>query len=457
VLAALLSAGAARSAPPPSTGTAPATVPVSTAAPATVPVSTAPLVTVPVSTPAPATPAAPRPPVLAYYYAWFEPSSWRRAKTDLPVLGRYSSDDREVVTQHVRWAKAAGIDGFIVSWKHTPTLDRRLALLSRVADAEQFKLVVIYQGLDFHRDPQPAARVAEDLAYFASDFAPLPAFRLFARPTVIWSGSWKFSRSDIALAAGPVRDRVAVLGSERNVRDYEAKADLFDGDAYYWSSVNPDTYRGYPDKLRAMGDAVHARGGTWIAPAAPGFDARLIGGTTVVHREGSRTLDRQIDAALGSRPDALGIISWNEFSEASYIEPSRRYGYAALEAVARRFANGAKVERADGGSFASGDPRASLGAGADSADSSSPGGESNWGLGVLAGLGGFLLVVTGVAFRRTRADGGSSGGSAGGTSRRHASQLARRERIRRRLEALDAAGATARPVGRNGHRGDQKS
>ncbi len=58
--------------------------------------------------------------------------------------------------QHVRWAKRAGIDGFIVSWKSTPVLNRRLERLADVAAAERFKLLVIYQGLDFYREPLPA-------------------------------------------------------------------------------------------------------------------------------------------------------------------------------------------------------------------------------------------------------------------------------------------------------------
>ena len=41
--------------------------------------------------------AAERPdPLFAYYYIWFNGTSWDRAKTDYPVLGRYSSDDRGV-------------------------------------------------------------------------------------------------------------------------------------------------------------------------------------------------------------------------------------------------------------------------------------------------------------------------------------------------------------------------
>ncbi len=99
-------------------------------------------------------------PLLAYYYIWFTPSSWDRGKIDVPLLGRYSSDDESVMRQHVRWAKAAGIDGFLVSWKSTPTLDDRLARLITVADAERFRLGIVYEGLDFHRRPLPIANGA---------------------------------------------------------------------------------------------------------------------------------------------------------------------------------------------------------------------------------------------------------------------------------------------------------
>ena len=55
--------------------------------------------------------AAPRPtPVFAYYYIWFNTNSWDRAKVDFPLLGRYSSDDTEVMRKHVQWAKQAGIE-----------------------------------------------------------------------------------------------------------------------------------------------------------------------------------------------------------------------------------------------------------------------------------------------------------------------------------------------------------
>ncbi len=288
----------------------------------------------PTKTAAEPSPARDPIPILAYYYIWYEPDSWNRAKTDLPLLGPYASDELAVIRQHIRWAKDAGISGFIVSWKSTAFLDHRLDRLLEVANEESFKLSIIYQGLDFEREPLEVARIAEDLDIFLSRYAENPAFNLFSKPLVIWSGTWRFSEQEVAEVTRVRRDQLLILASEKSVAGYERLGDLVDGDAYYWSSVNPDTFPGYPEKLKSMSEAVHATGGMWIAPAAPGFDARRVGGTSVVERNDGETLRREVDAAISSSPDAIGLISWNEFSENTHVEPSRDYGTRYVEVVA---------------------------------------------------------------------------------------------------------------------------
>jgi hypothetical protein len=273
-------------------------------------------------------------PVLAYYYIWFDPRSWSRAKTDYPLLGRYSSDDRRIMQQHIRWAKAAGIDGFIVSWKDTEVLTRRLELLVEVAEEEKFKLAIIYQGLDIKRQPFAVDRIAADLDFFLYLHGDNEVFNIFGRPLVIWSGTWEYSRDDIAEVTESRRNELVILGSERNEGAYRHIADLVDGNAYYWSSVNPDTFPDYPGKLQAMSAAIHEYDGLWIAPAAPGFDAREIGGERVIERNHGAMLRRQMGGALVSNPDAVGVISWNEFSENSQIEPSCTYGAQDLATLA---------------------------------------------------------------------------------------------------------------------------
>jgi hypothetical protein len=291
-------------------------------------------VSAPAAAPATLDPVASPIPVLAFYYIWFDSTSWLRAKTDYPKLGRYTSDDPAVMRQHVQWAKAAGITGFIVSWKDTPTNNRRLSLLMEVARQQRFQLAMIYQGLDFERRPLPVERVAADFEYFRSTYAADPVFtRMGGKPLTIWSGTWAYSRGDVERVTAPVRASLRVLNTEKNVEGYERIADLTDGDAYYWSSVNPATYPDYGTKLNEMSRAVHRHGQYWIAPFAPGFDARLVGGEKSVPRNGGDTLRTEYATAVASSPDALGLISWNEFSENSFVEPSVKEGHTALHVL----------------------------------------------------------------------------------------------------------------------------
>lgn len=327
-------------------------------------------------------------PDLAYYYIWFDPTSWNRAKSDLPLAGKYSSDERSVMEEHVRAAKVVGLDGFIVSWKHTEKLDRRLAALVDIAESEDFRLVVIYQGLDFAREPLPVPRVVADLAYFRATYIDRRAFHVFEKPAVILSGSWKFSREEVAAIGAGVGNDVLLLGSEKDVEGIRRLSGLIDGDAYYWSSVDPANQQRYHQRLQSMAAAVHETGGIWIPPAAPGFDARLVGGRSVVDRRDGGTLRQSFSAAMASSPDAIGIISWNEFSENSHLEPSRRYGTRYLEVLAELLDGRPPVEIVEGG---------------DGVDSSAPGGKGS-GLQQLAAFAtvGAIVLAAGVVVGRRR-------------------------------------------------------
>jgi Calcineurin-like phosphoesterase len=278
-------------------------------------------------------------PVFCYYYIWFDPTSWNRAKIDYPAIGRYSSSDPKVMRQQIQEAKAAGITAFLVSWKGTDVEIARLEQLATIATELHFKLGLVYEGLDFQRKPLPVSEVAGDLEWFARTFAADPVFDIgaggFHRPLVVWSGTWAFSTADIAHVVQPIRSRLMVLASAKNTTDYVRVAPLVEGDAYYWSSVNPATMSGYGRKLDAMSQTVHAHGGSWIAPSAPGFDARMVGGTSVVPRNGGATLRAEYSTALSSQPDAVGLISWNEFSENTFVEPSTRYGRTYLDLTAQ--------------------------------------------------------------------------------------------------------------------------
>ncbi len=271
-------------------------------------------------------------PVFAYYYIWFNPTSWNRAKIDYPLLGRYSSDDVEIMRRHVKMAKAAGINGFLVSWKHTPQLDERLAKLTTVARTEGFHLGIVYQGLDFNREPLPLPTVRQDLALFAERYGRDPVYNVFGKPVVVWTGSTRHDRAEVDATVRDVRKDLLVLGDAKTVEDCEALTPVLDGQAYYWSSVDP-TRGTSRARLVNMSRAVHRGGGLWFAPVSPGFDARLVGGSKTVPRRNGETLRASFDATVSTDPDAIGVISWNEFSENTHLEPSERYGTTDLNVL----------------------------------------------------------------------------------------------------------------------------
>jgi hypothetical protein len=53
-----------------------------------------------------------------------------------------------------------------------------------------------------------------------------------------------------------------------------------------------------------------------------------------VPRRNGATLRQELNGAEASSPDAIGLISWNEFSESSAVEPSKKYGKTYLHVLA---------------------------------------------------------------------------------------------------------------------------
>lgn len=277
-------------------------------------------------------------PVFAYFYQWFNPSSWDRAKQDLPLAGKYSSDDPHVLRNQIETARGAGIDGFLTSWKSTATLNRRLDLLISVARSEGLDLGVVYEALDFSRRPLPITKVRDDIVYLVTTRGAELTSRYYGRPVIIWTGIDQYSSADVQSVRSAIGGRAYLLAASKQVADYERVAQLVDGEAYYWSSADPGS-PATAAKLSAMSNAVHAHGGIWIAPAAGGFDGRTLGGTRVIERNNGKTLVQSLANAFATSPEGIGIISWNEWSENTYIEPGHKYGDQELT-VLRNYLRG---------------------------------------------------------------------------------------------------------------------
>ena len=128
-------------------------------------------------------PVAAKPALWAMYYAWYEtatgphrkwnvwtddkttnPNPKRKSKAQ-PLVGYYDSDDPEVVRWHVRLAKAAGIEAFLVSWwggANISGLAFEKTILP-VAAEEKFKVAMCSELAQFHQEVKVLAQQMSDV------------------------------------------------------------------------------------------------------------------------------------------------------------------------------------------------------------------------------------------------------------------------------------------------------
>jgi hypothetical protein len=272
-------------------------------------------------------------PVFAYYYMWMHGNYWHTNKLDHPLQppGDYSSDDPAVIKLQIKQAQTAGISGFICSWKNNPWYQKVLPLVMAAANEAGFKLALEYETLNASKIPQSSAAIIRDLSYFISNYASNPCWHLInGNPFIIIDDTNWYTPATVSVITSGVKDRLSILADVPTPALYSKYASYVDGNAYYWSSQGSVSLRAAQADLTALGQAVHASKGIWIPSFSPGFNATHIGGKPVVPRNNGLTLQDEHANALASSPDIMGLISWNEWTENTYTEPSVLYGSAAI-------------------------------------------------------------------------------------------------------------------------------
>lgn len=319
----------------------------------------------------------------AYYYLWWSTAHWESKlgpnypfTTPLPLpatLGAgdcnpqslfvgngltdvpkaiYSQDTPGVIENHVRQAAAAHLAGFIVNWRGTGqigqttadvTYSRRLAELARAVaevNAEGFPFKII---LNYEVSQAPTLQeMTNDWAYLERTYANSPVLERLGtpRPLLIWSATANYSVDVLRAMADRFRGSFYMIGSDSGTTWTAERGAFLDGDTQYWSSQNPYTNAASFDQLANLAAEVRASGpnpdGTakmWMSPIAPGFDHILGGGSGCVPRNNGDTLRRLFAGNSRSTPDAWALISWNEITEGTYVEPLTRWGDFYLKSV----------------------------------------------------------------------------------------------------------------------------
>jgi hypothetical protein len=265
----------------------------------------------------------------------------------------YGQDDPAVIERHVRQAAAAGIAGFIVNWRGTgePVQDADSISYSRRLE-EMFRAVteVGREGVDFKiwlnykasSTILPTEYILNDLSYLQREYADSPALDRFYsdRPMLVWVGSRKYGLDTVRTVSERFRDTFFFVGDESWKTWGDGRAAYLDANHYYWSTQNSYTNPHSFEQLRDLAAMVRSSGPNpdgsnklWFAPFTPGYDSQLNGGSTCVPRKGGETMRALFEGNAATDPDAWVLISWNEISENTHIEPLQRWGTTYLDAV----------------------------------------------------------------------------------------------------------------------------
>ena len=335
----------------------------------------------PAVTPLPALPRL----VLAVYYPWYGTPGgpagrwrhWNHARLEMPAArvlgfhdprraaapgrldlgathypegGPYDSRDPARIRAQAAGARAAGLDGFVVSWWGRESEEALgLTELFRHAGEAGLVLAPYYETGELWR--RGALGVAADLESLLDRHGTEPAWlRVAGVPVVFLYAShrlrppaWDAVLSRLA-AGGRRLFLVADVPSPAWLAARPDWLQRFDALHVYTPIVFLARGRDLGEAYGTLATLGRAAGRPFVAAVSPGFDDRQIREPgTVVDRAGGATYDQIWQAALAVDPAWILVSSWNEWHEGSEIEPSvehRRRYLDATRAWAERFRRG---------------------------------------------------------------------------------------------------------------------
>ncbi|HNS21091.1 MAG TPA: hypothetical protein PKH24_11365 [Sedimentisphaerales bacterium] len=305
--------------------------------------------------------------VLAFYYPWYGtpdgPGGAGRTihwgnmdaadhdiseSTHYPALGAYDSHDPAVIDQHCRWAKAAQIDTFIVSWwGHGDYTDLAMPRILSACQTHGLKACIYYETVP---QPQTAQTAAQDILRVLAKYGSHEAYlKVDTAPVVFIYGraveelgllGW---REAVQLIKAGRRTGATILGDQFS---YGA-ARVFDGvhtyntagslsslsldDAEKWAANTYAHWAQLADEAEAISTITVIAGYDDTKIRTPGL---------AVERFNGDLYRIEWEQAIAADPHWVLITSFNEWHEGSEIEPSFEHGdkYVKLTAqFAERF------------------------------------------------------------------------------------------------------------------------
>jgi len=296
--------------------------------------------------------------VLTFYYPWYgvpdgpggagKSVHWGKidaenkdiqASTNYPLLHAYDSHDPRLIDQHCRWARRAGIDGFIVSWwGHNDYSDRAMPTILDGCRRHKLRACIYYETVPRPQTPQSAA---DDIVGVLDKYGQHPAhLKVDGKPVVFIYGralqelglaKW---HEVIELVNNKYKAGVTAIGDQFS----QGAARVFDGVHTYNTAGSlrgldpPAAQKWANESYRRWVELADQAGKISALTVIPGYDDTKIRKPGLkVERYGGELYRVQWEEAIKADPHWVLITSFNEWHEGSEIEPSFQYEEQYIE------------------------------------------------------------------------------------------------------------------------------
>lgn len=285
-----------------------------------------------------ATPAATAtsPPLLAFYYGWYDDQTWTSGLSPDMPLQTYRSTDPAAVARHVSQAKSAGIEALVMSW-YGPRIEFNQTEPNFIMLLDESRRQGITAAVDFETHspfyPDRAAVVA-GLKYLLNTHAKHPAYFKFNGKPVIFF--WQQNRFTVDEWES-IRQEVDPNHTSLWIAEGTTLSYLFHFNGHHlynvaWANDVAAELNRWRNLVRWF-DWFYGLERLWVATTMPGFDERHLDRRDNNYRpRGTGEFYKESWAgAMATEPDMLIITSFNEWIEDSQIEPSVSYGNYYLD------------------------------------------------------------------------------------------------------------------------------
>ncbi|MCD4739008.1 MAG: glycoside hydrolase family 99-like domain-containing protein, partial [Anaerolineae bacterium] len=277
--------------------------------------------------------------VVAFYYAWFDWSTWGMALPDQPTQP-YLSADPATIERHVVQAQQAGLDALVLDWlgpqveNNQTETNMRILLDKATAHGLKAALTVDIAGPFINNQGE----LVTALTTLRDTHAVHPGYlRVDGRPVVFFWRQNQYSVESWLALRQQIDPQHTQLWIAEGLET--AYLQVFEGLYLYsvaWSNEPDTVLLRWGNEVRQW-ETAHGASRYWVATTMPGYDDYVTGRADAFVQprdEGNyyRTCWR---GAQESGADMVVITSFNEWLEGTYIEPSQLHGDTYLNLTAQ--------------------------------------------------------------------------------------------------------------------------